>query len=648
MLADVGRGVAVDGRAVLEEGWFGRSLGAAGQHEVGAEVRADHLGEGAEVVADQRHLPAGGELEVEGAKQVGEGAGAAGGGFREESQDAGRLAFVGAVSGQGGEAQQPQRGRGVAGGDRVVVDLLAAGDQRLVVVGGGEETAPLGIPEAGDRRTGEIAGLLEPAPLEGRLVQRQQRLEQEGVVLQVCVELRLAVLVGAQEAAFGVAQGAQHELGAAARRVKVVLASQHRAGLGQGGDHQRVPGGEALVVEARPDPLRARLAEGPAGLGEALGLGRRRAARQVEDASPLEVARLGDPVVVDRLLRRLAQHGADLLRRPDVEAALLALGVGVERRVEAALRPAHLAQRPVERLLADAAVALVPERLPAVQVGAGEQRVVVEHLLEVGDEPGGVDRVAPEAAAELVVDAARQHCVERRLDHVPDPAGEQQLQRRGGRELRRAAEAAALRVGALAQRLDGRLEEAGAGRLLGRLQLPDRAELRPRLRRPRPQLVAPPLEGVDHRLHHHPEARHPAAVVGREVGAAVEGHPLGVAEDGHRPAAPPGHRLHRLHVEGVDVGALLAVDLDADEVLVHVGGGLRVLEGLALHHVAPVAGRVADREQDRAVLLASPGQRLGAPRVPVHRVLPVLEQVGTDLLRQAVGHEPSLLVDAWS
>ena len=65
---------------------------------------------------------------------------------------------------------------------------------------------------------------------------------------------------------------------------------------------------------------------------------------------------------------------------------------------------------------------------------------------------------------------------------------------------------------------------------------------------------------------------------------------------------PPlaGHRLHGLHVDRVDVRALLAVDLDADEVLVHERRGLGVLEGLALHHVAPVAGGVADREQDRA------------------------------------------------
>ena len=138
--------------------------------------------------------------------------------------------------------------------------------------------------------------LLEPALLERRFVQRQQRFQQEGMVLEVGVEPALAVLVGAQQASVGVAQIPQDELGAAARRVEVVLAPQRRAGLGQRGQHQRVPGGEALVVQPRPHPLRARLVQRPARLGEAIRLGAGGAAGQVEHALALEVTRLADPV----------------------------------------------------------------------------------------------------------------------------------------------------------------------------------------------------------------------------------------------------------------------------------------------------------------------------------------------------------------
>ena len=82
---------------------------------------------------------------------------------------------------------------------------------------------------------------------------------------------------------------------------------------------------------------------------------------------------------------------------------------------------------------------------PPVQVRRGEDRVVVQHLLEVRDEPALVDRVAVEAPADDVVEPSRGHPVERRRHHresvVVSPA-EEELERRSGRELRRAAEAA--------------------------------------------------------------------------------------------------------------------------------------------------------------------------------------------------------------
>src|SRR5437667_4123508 len=56
-------------------------------------------------------------------------------------------------------------------------------------------------------------------------------------------------------------------------------------------------------------------------------------------------------------------------------------------------------------------------QLAGLEVEAGELRVVVEHLLEVRHAPPGVGRVAVEAAAELVMDAARGHALERRRRH---------------------------------------------------------------------------------------------------------------------------------------------------------------------------------------------------------------------------------------
>jgi hypothetical protein len=60
-----------------------------------------------------------------------------------------------------------------------------------------------------------------------------------------------------------------------------------------------------------------------------------------------------------------------------------------------------------------------------------------------------------------------------------------------------------------------------------------------------------------------------------------------------------------------------------------------------LHDVAPVAGGVADGEEDRLVFGQRPLERLLAPRIPVDGVVGVLEEVWACLLGQAV--DPSRL-----
>ena len=104
-----------------------------------------------------------------------------------------------------------------------------------------------------------------------------------------------------------------------------------------------------------------------------------------------------------------------------------------------------------------------------------------------------------------------------------------------------------------------------------------------------------------------------------------------------RPAAGAGRGLHEGHVNLVHVRPFLAIHLDADEMFVEIFCDALALERLAFHHVAPVAGRVADAEEDRLVLRARPGERLLAPREPVHGIVRVLEQIGRLLPREAVG-----------
>ena len=146
-------------------------------------------------------------------------------------------------------------------------------------------------------------------------------------------------------------------------------------------------------------------------------------------------------------------------------------------------------------------------------------------------------------------------------------------------------------------------------------------------------LVAP---GVGRRREDVAEAPEVVPRLGRQVRRGPERLAVGAEEHVQRPAAAAVDRDGGVHVERVDVRPLLAIDLDADEALVHQLGGLRHRERLVLHHVAPVAGGVADREEDRLPLLTRAGEGLVAPRVPVDRVLRVLQEVRARLVLEAV------------
>ena len=250
-----------------------------------------------------------------------------------------------------------------------------------------------------------------------------------------------------------------------------------------------------------------------------------------------------------------------------------------------------------------------------------------------------------EAAAELVAQPAVGH----RLERAPgdeqrsriaggEMVAEQELDGHRLRELGRPAPAAVGRV-------ERGLDRAGSGGQQVRRRVVD-ARLEARLLdQPLDQpstgrldlgaLLAP---GAVDALEHLAERRHPVARLVRVVGAAVERTALGGQEDRHRPATATGHRLDRRHVDLVEVGALLAVDLDRHEPVVQVARRRLVLERLAFHHVAPVTGRVADRQEDRPVQQLRPGEGVGTPREPVDRVVRVLEEVGAGLPGEAICH----------
>ncbi|MDC4225991.1 MAG: hypothetical protein MPW15_17510 [Candidatus Manganitrophus sp.] len=134
------------------------------------------------------------------------------------------------------------------------------------------------------------------------------------------------------------------------------------------------------------------------------------------------------------------------------------------------------------------------------------------------------------------------------------------------------------------------------------------------------------------------KCRQPVAVLRGEIGSAVEGHLLGGEKHRQRPAAAaPDEELNGVLINLVEVGPLLAIDLDVDEVLVHPLRGLFILERFVLHHVAPVAGGVADGEEDRLVLIFGLFKRLLPPGVPIDRIVRMLEEIRAGFVNEAIG-----------
>ena len=334
-------------------------------------------------------------------------------------------------------------------------------------------------------------------------------------------------------------------------------------------------------------------------------------------------------------------------RGPEVERAFLPLRVGVAGGIEGAVGRGEILEHVVQRLLGDGAEVAGAEQVCAGH-RTGDERVVVKHLLEVRNQPARIDRVPVEASAGVVADAAGRHagssvCVA--IDTPCDP-GPPVLSRKSrktgwgnlgappkppcaGSKLRPTADTACSKS----------LESGGPACPLPCVRLrcaSGQHVLEPGARSS--HLVAPVCVGVRGRGEDLPKGRHSVARLRGVVGAPVERHALGSEERGQRPASVPGDRLHRAHVDGVDVRPLLPVDLDVDEVRVHDAGRLRVLERLALHDVAPVARRVPDREEDGTVLPAGQRQRLFTPGKPVHGVVCVLQEVGRGLVFEAVWH----------
>ncbi len=261
----------------------------------------------------------------------------------------------------------------------------------------------------------------------------------------------------------------------------------------------------------------------------------------------------------------------------------------------------------------------------------------------MGDEPALVDGVAMEAAGELIVDAAAGHFFEGGFGHREEMfffgllvALEDEIDGRGVWKLRSAAEAAVLDVKKLGDGFDLRVDDAeveigaSAGEDFG-------------LRDGVGEGVGGTLEfgtlvairiGDGEKDAAESGAAH--LVFGREIGAAEKRPSVGEQKTGERPAALAGNGADGGLITGVNVGALVAIDLYGDEMFVDNFGDFSVFVAFAVDDVAPVAPDGADIEEDGFVFGLGAGKSGVAPFVPVDGLVGGGAQVGAGGIFQAV------------
>jgi len=92
----------------------------------------------------------------------------------------------------------------------------------------------------------------------------------------------------------------------------------------------------------------------------------------------------------------------------------------------------------------------------------------------------------------------------------------------------------------------------------------------------------------------------------------------------------------RGHINIINVWPFFAINFDIHEVLIHVLCDFRILENQPLHHVAPVAAAVSDRQKNDFIFLLCFFECFRTPGIPVNRVVLMQQQIGAGLFGKTV------------
>src|SRR5450755_3079984 len=106
----------------------------------------------------------------------------------------------------------------------------------------------------------------------------------------------------------------------------------------------------------------------------------------------------------------------------------------------------------------------------------------------------------------------------------------------------------------------------------------------------------------------------------REIGSSVKWFSFRSKKNVEWPASVAGNCLHSIHVNMIQVGSFLSVNLDIYKMPVHEDGSVRILKTLPFHHMTPMTCGVPNAHEHGFIFF--PGFLNGfiSPRIPVYRV----------------------------
>lgn len=259
--------------------------------------------------------------------------------------------------------------------------------------------------------------------VEGGLIKVDETREEKGVGREQLHGVALAVAPAMVERlAVMIPEVRLEESGIAFSGGEIVGVAESCVSAGESAQHEAVPGGEDLVVSLGANALVAGVEESGFGGGQErmLGVGE----SEVDQAENVLVAEWLGVAMVDEVagfgdaegargdgefVGR--EEGSEFSPGPTIEFAFVALAIGVFGREEPAFGVGHVAKDIMEDIVGDEGEGMLPAGQVCFEVKLDELGVVVEHFFEVRDQPGGVDGIACEAAAEVIVDSAGVHAL---------------------------------------------------------------------------------------------------------------------------------------------------------------------------------------------------------------------------------------------